>query len=168
RHYGEQDLALLQELAGRAALQVDNARLYAAAQQAVRLRDELVAMVSHDLRSPLNTIVTSAAVLELEPPADRRAKALTAIRRASAQMCRLVHDLLDISRLEAGGLPVTTTALPPAALVAEALGLFHDRAEALGVELRQSVPADLPRVRADRERILQVLSNLLDNALRHV
>ena len=102
RRFGEADLKIAIELASRAAMLVDNARLYAAARSAVRARDELVAFISHDLRDPLQSIAAATASLRLAPQTSDNAESLDGITRASTQMRRLVQDLLDVSMLEAG------------------------------------------------------------------
>lgn len=167
RRYTVDDLALFEELAGRAALLADNARLYQEAQEAVRTRDEMVAVVSHDIRSPLQTITTACAILELpELPPDRRQQGIDVIRRAVAQMERLATDLLDISRIEAGGLQLHMAEVDAAAVATEAAASLRGTADAESIALSVSAEPDLPRLWADRDRLLQVLANLLTNAFK--
>src|SRR5919198_1546718 len=108
RHYGADDLALVQELARRASLAVENARLFHEAQQATRARDEMLGVVAHDLRNPLNTIVMGASTLvELvpdTPPLLRRHAQI--VQRAADRMNKLIQDLLDVRRIETGHLVV--------------------------------------------------------------
>ena len=138
-----------------------------ALQQAVKARDEVVAVVSHDLRNPLGTIAAAAGLmLELELPVEQRREHLQIIVRATERMNRLMRDLLDIARIESGGLSVDPQAVDPAGLVDEALDLLRPLVVDRGLELSHGVAPSLPRVWADRDRVLQVLSNLIGNALK--
>lgn len=167
RRYGQEDLRLADELGHRAAIAVDNARLYRAAQRAVGARDEVLAIVAHDLRSPLSTILVGAnALLRRSPedPSTGMQDALHAIVRSAERMNRLISDLLDIARIEAGRLSLERVRQSAGALVLEAAEML--RPVATSPELRAEIPNDLPAVFADRERILQVLSNLVANAMK--
>lgn len=166
RRYTPEDLALLEELAGRAGLVADNARLYQAAQAAVRARDEMVAVVSHDIRGPLQTIMIACSILDLEMPEPRKAQSRAIIRRAVGQMERLATDLLDISRIEAGGIQLHCAEVDAAALLVEVAAAFQATADASLIRLEVMVEPSLPRLWADRDRLLQVLSNLLGNAFK--
>lgn len=143
-------------------------RAEAEAHEAVRSRDELLALVSHDLRNPLNTILAGSALL-LEAPLTEevRERQIGAIRRAAERMERLTRNLLDISRLEAGHLQIVTSALDARDLVDEALSACEFHVRGSGVTFSAEIDEGLPAVRAERERILQVLDNLLSNALRY-
>lgn len=170
RKYDDQDLRLAIDLANRAALLVDNARLYRDAQQAASAREEMMAIVSHDLRGPLNTIVTACAVLEnhdrLDP--ERRGAARSAILRATERMERLIQDLLDVARLDGGSLAFSFSPVDVENLVMDCVGLFRPQVEAKGILLEVSPTGALPWVHADRDRVMQVLSNFLANAIEHV
>lgn len=168
RRYGESDFELAQELAKRAGLAIDNARLYRQAQQATQARDELMAIVSHDLRSPLNAVLAGASLLlDLPLPEDKRQEQLRAIKRGAERMERLTRDLLDITRIEAGQLRLEPAPHPPRPLIEEALAGCAFAAGRTGVFVTSQVEEDLPDVHADRDRVLQVLDNLLANAIRH-
>ncbi|MBW3533870.1 MAG: PAS domain-containing protein [Gemmatimonadetes bacterium] len=168
RRFGEGDLAFAHELADRAALAVDNARLYKEAQEASRARDDMIAIVSHDLRSPLNAVLAGASLLlEIPLPDDKRQEQHEAIKRSAQRMESLTRDLLDITRIEAGHLRVEPKAEDARSLVDEALEAAGFAAAREGIALSCEVPGDLPRVKADRARILQVLDNLLSNSIRH-
>jgi PAS domain S-box-containing protein len=168
RHYGPADLALAEELASRAGLAIENARLYQESQRATRARDEVLAIVSHDLRNPLSTISMSGKLLlERTPPERaRERRQLEIIQRSAARMNRLIQDLLDVARMEAGHLSVERRREEVAPLVHEALELQRTLAEEKGIHLEETVEEALPVVEVDRERLLQVLQNLLSNALR--
>src|SRR6185503_7438826 len=107
------------ELARRAALLIDNARLYTEARSAIRARDDMIAIVSHDLRDPLQTITAAAATLRFESK-DDEAESVRRISLASTQMRRLVQDLLDLSRIDAGQLSIRQDRISLMALVKEA------------------------------------------------
>jgi signal transduction histidine kinase len=168
RRYDAEDLQLAVELANRAALLVDNARLYAEATSAVRARDDMIQVVSHDLRNPLQSISTAAAALGSNVPPEAQAKSLETIGLATVQMSRLVQDLLDISQMDAGRFAVAPASVDPETLVGETCTLFAQIAETRSVRLERRVARELGLVNADRGRIIQVLSNLVGNALKFV
>jgi PAS domain S-box-containing protein len=166
--FDEEDLAFVVEIGRRAALAVDNALLYAESQQAVRTREQVLAVVSHDLRNALGVIATSARLL-LSAPADAqpRTRRAETIIRACDRMDRLMRDLLDASRLQAGHLLSIDTAPQDAgAIIREACETFRAPAEQKLITIECSIGADVPQVVADHGRVLQVLSNLLSNALK--
>jgi signal transduction histidine kinase len=139
------------------------------AEEALRLRDELIAVVSHDLRNPLSAIVTSAAILGRlpPPPGDPRWKScLENIGRAAERMRRLIADLLDASDIEAGNFTVEPATCDTAPLIAEIVQMHAAAAAEKGVELTAAPPGPSVVFRCDRERILQVLENLVVNAIK--
>jgi PAS domain S-box-containing protein len=168
RHYDQDDLKLARELASRAALLVDNARLYAQARAAVRARDDMIAVVSHDLRSPLQSISSAATLLEFETQGSSASRSLEAIKLASSQMDRLLQDLLDLSLIDAGQLTVTRELTDAATLIDEARTMFEPLAREKAVRLVCRIEPGLPQIRIDRNRMQQVLANLLGNALKFV
>lgn len=139
----------------------------AALEREVAIREEVLSIVSHDLRNPLG-VISAAADLLLDLPLDRDQRRTQAeiISRTTDRMGRLIQDLLDVSRIEEGALVVRPSAEEPGALVEEVVTLFGGQAEEAGVTLEGDVDADLPRARADRDRIIQALSNLVSNALK--
>jgi signal transduction histidine kinase len=170
RQYGSDELLLAEELARRAALAIDNARLYEQAQTAVRTREEVLAVVSHDLRNPLGTIRGGATQL-LDAANGSKQHALTVkvaerIARASERMIYMIRDLLDFSSIEAGKLRIEAAEHDPGALVTEVVEMMHPLAAEKGVVLEKSVEAEHLKVRCDHERIMQVFSNLIGNAIK--
>ncbi len=138
-----------------------------ALRQAVRARDEVVAVVSHDLRNPVGTIqLASELSLEVPFPEEKQREQLSIIYRAASRMSRLIEDLLDVARIEAGGLAVEARPEFVTPIFEEAVALNQALAEERGLILRWEAGAHLPEVQADRDRVLQVLSNLVDNAIR--
>ncbi|NOK22601.1 sensor histidine kinase, partial [Corallococcus carmarthensis] len=167
RRYGARELAQAEELARRAALALDNAHLFETSEQAIRVRDEVLRIVAHDLRAPLNVIQLSAGVLERKLPPDAGIRRhLDALQKSVQRANRLIQDLLDVARMEGGTLSVEREPLEVAALVQEALEQHRALAESRSLRLVAHVPQGLPRVLADRERVPQILSNLLGNALK--
>jgi PAS domain S-box-containing protein len=168
RHFGPDDLALAEELARRAGLAVENARLFHAAEQATRARDEMLGVVAHDLRNPLSTI-TMASQMLLEISAPERTmerKQLEIMRRAAERMKRLISDLLDAKRIESGGLTVDPRPEEVTTVVGDALEMLRPLASSSSLQLDAAVPDGLPRVMVDPARVQQVLSNLVGNAIK--
>ena len=169
RNFDPMEVPSATELARRAALAVENAGLYRASQQAVRAREGVLSIVSHDLRNPLGTILMSARILlDSAPlPDDRRAKHLGVIIRATERMDRLIDDLLDVARLDAGQvLGLDREAHEIVDMVVEMNEAFRPRADAKMVRFSCDVADDLPPAWLDRLRILQVLANLISNAIK--
>jgi PAS domain S-box-containing protein len=169
RRFDEHDLALAIELARRAALAVDNARLYQAAEQATRARDDMLGVVAHDLRNPLSTIVMSASLLlELPPDIDGSLmrRQIEVVQRAANRMNRLIQDLLDVRRIDGGQLALDTKPESVSTVVNEAVEMLRPLAAANSLALTGELASELPRVLVDAPRILQVMSNLVGNAVK--
>lgn len=164
------DVAVGGQFGSSAALALENTRLYQEARQAVRERDELMAIVSHDLRNPVNAIVMLTGALMAQSdsgaPVAVELEQLQSVRGAARQADGLIQDLQDVSRITSGRLPMSARPVAVADLVNETSELFDSTAEAAGLTLTRELPADLPRVLADVARIQQVLSNLLVNAIK--
>ncbi|MFL5537797.1 MAG: MASE1 domain-containing protein [Longimicrobiaceae bacterium] len=169
--YGDADLALALEMAGRAALHVQNARLYHAARAAAVVRQRVISMVSHEMRSPLAAILLNAGALmdgTLPTAGEAGHKPLRSIVVAADQVERLIRDLADVTRLEGGGdFPVGREPFSPAALLREARLLLEPLTASAGVHAEWVAEGEPGTVVGDRERTLQVLSNLVSNARRH-
>ncbi|MDQ3308883.1 MAG: PAS domain S-box protein, partial [Gemmatimonadota bacterium] len=168
RRYNPLDMILAEELGRRAALAVDNARLYQQAQQAVRVRDDVLAIVSHDLRNPVNTISMSASLL-LDSGEEHRAstkRPLEVIKRTAERMNVLIKDLLEISKIEAGNAGVELARQEPAAVIEDVCETLEPLASHQSLVLVCNTAAGLPPILVDGDRILQVFSNLVGNALK--
>jgi PAS domain S-box-containing protein len=170
RCYDEADLALARELARRAALALDNARLYAEARDASRARQDILHVVSHDLRNALNALLLNLDILlvDAEPAegGDGGRPQLQSIQRSALHMERLVRDLLDVENLETGRFAVHPQAVDAGALIAEAIQMLRPLASERRIELAAAADPDLPTVRADPNRLQQVLVNLIGNAVK--
>jgi signal transduction histidine kinase len=133
------------------------------------MRDEVLAIVSHDLRNPLNTIKLSAGLLrqKLCPSEGMPGhKQVDIIERSSQRAVRLIQDLLEVGKIQSQRLQVERGRQDTARLVTEAAELHRGLAEAQGLRLTSELPALLPAVLADRERVQQVFSNLIGNAIK--
>jgi two-component system, chemotaxis family, sensor kinase Cph1 len=155
----------------RSAIELDLERQVLREQHAVRARDDLVAVVSHDLKNPLHVIQMQAALLprlagEGDDESSRRLHASSErIRRATDHMNTLIHDLLDLAKIEAGRFAVQCRPEDIADMIAESLIILRPLAEAKRQTIEQQLSATT-RVLADRERFFQVLSNLIGNAIK--
>ena len=163
RPFVEADLRVVEDVTQRAALILDNARLFAAATRAIQARDDLLGVVAHDLRNPLAAIASLAAVLEAKKTEGEIAEELAA---AANRMNRLIADLLDVTRMEAGHLSLKQERLPAGEVIADALEGQTPLASAASLELRLETAPYLPDVWADRDRLLQVFENLIGNAVK--
>jgi PAS domain S-box-containing protein len=144
-------------------------RLHRALEGAVRARDEVLGVVAHDLRNPLNAILFRLQGLRRHggEPERRNVTAVDHIRRASQRMNTLIQDLLDVARLEAGQrLVMRRQAISPAHLVNEVVKDHQERSVATKHELLVNIASGLPDMWADADRIHQVFDNLLGNALK--
>ncbi|RYZ35075.1 MAG: GAF domain-containing protein [Myxococcaceae bacterium] len=170
RRYGPDDLALAEDLCLRASLAIDNARLVGESRRAARAREDLLAVVSHDLKNPLGVVQLGAALLLRgtagKPGGEAVAKQANRINDAAERMSRLISDLLDWGRLEAGHLPLELGENSAMALATEALEAIRPLAEAKGLHLEADLPPEALRVKCDRSRVLQVMGNLLGNAVK--
>lgn len=176
RRFESADLPMAEELARRAAIAIDNARLYREAQKAVRAREDLLAVVSHDLRGPLGSIAMNAAVIlngendvddENDRHGEKRRRAGERIVRATRTMERLIRDLLDFATIESGHLSVELEPQPIRQIVREAIESLRPLVGPRSFELVDTLPAEHDGlVSCDRARVLQVLWNLVGNAVK--
>jgi signal transduction histidine kinase len=172
RRYGTEDLKLAEEVALRAALALDNARLYhdaeaarAEAQQANRAKDQFLSVVSHELKTPLASTLGWLRVLR-SGNGDHSGRGLASIERSVRVQARLIDDLLDVSRMVMGRVRVDRQPVELAALVAAAADTIRPEADTKGVRL--DVTTGLPPIgtTGDPERLQQIVWNLLSNAVK--
>jgi PAS domain S-box-containing protein len=168
RSFSEDQRALAEKFATLAATTLENARLYGLAQQANRARDDVLGVVSHDLRNPISAVAMCVRALEENPPANPadRAELLRTIRESAEWANRLIQDLLDVASIERGQLSLQLREQDPAQMVLQALHMFEVEAQHHGITLTTSLPTNLPLVQADNVRVIQVLGNLLRNAIK--
>lgn len=168
--YTRDDLNLANLVAARAAIAVDNARLYKKAQDAIRIREDVLAIVSHDLKNPLgvihgfNEIITDTFV---EMNVDKiNLEATKAIARSVRQMERLIGDLLDFAKIESGTLTIESKPNRLDQLIWSSVESVHHHLERKSIQLRTEIQPGLVEIICDADRIRQVLSNLLGNAIK--
>jgi len=167
RRYALADLALAEDLAQRAALAADNARLYREAQDASRAKDEFLAVLSHELRTPLTPVLGWVRMLRtgtLAPEATERA--LDTVERNTRLQAQLVEDLLDVSRIIAGKLSLNLRPVALGPIVDMVIEGAAASTLAKSIIVSRQVEPDLPRIEADANRLQQVVANLLSNAVK--
>jgi PAS domain S-box-containing protein len=138
--------------------------------QAIQARDDMMGIVSHDLRNPANAVkMLARSIIEDEGgdgvPDDVLAR-VAVIRQAAEQMDALIQDLLDVTRLEAGRLVVLTREVDVGPLIARSIEALRPLADAGGVALHAELPASPSMLQADSDRVLQLLSNVIGNAIK--
>jgi signal transduction histidine kinase len=139
------------------------------AEEASRAREEMLAVVAHDLRNPLNAVMmTTQLFADTEPSGQKRAQLLGVILRSARRMNRLIEDLLEVVRQESGKMNLDVDEISVASLLAQTAEMFQTTAEENGISLRvEEAPPGLT-VKGDSERIMQVLGNLVGNGLKFV
>lgn len=171
RHYDIADLETASELGRRAGVALQAARLYRSTRRAVRARDRLISVVSHDLRNSLATVLlNSSAVLEAANGADVPPpvlEQLSWIARSAEQMNRLISDLLNVSAFETGRIHLEVESHEAARIVQDSAALHAPLATEKGIDFTWGVEPALPPILADGERMQQVLGNLLGNAIKY-
>jgi signal transduction histidine kinase len=141
-------------------------QLYGEAQRVIDAREEILRIVAHDLRNPLNTVSMATSLLLDATTNPTHTSQLRIIRRAGERANRLIQDLLSVTTIEAGRLSIDPRKVAVADLIHEACEMLEPIAREKSITLTGSAAADLPAVRADPERVLQVFSNLVGNALK--
>jgi PAS domain S-box-containing protein len=161
------DLGFAEDLARLAALALDNARLHDAVRASLRARDEMVGVVSHDLRNPVAAVkMLSRTLLRATENGAQAHQNIELIAQAAEQMDALIRDLLDVNRLDVGKLAVSMVPVDPSVLLTDSLQTLRPLVEEKGISLDLQIEVGLPKVMADRERIQQILSNLVGNAIK--
>lgn len=168
RQFDDADVALADDLAHRAAFAIENARLYQESQQASKARDEILGVVSHDLRNPLSAISMCARVLLESPPtaSEERKELADAILESTHLMQRLIQDLLDVSTIESGHLKIHPRRESLGPIIDAVLTMVKEGADERGLMIVRDVPGGLPDVHVDSMRLEQVLANLVANAVK--
>jgi PAS domain S-box-containing protein len=167
RRYGPEDLALASDLARRAALAIDNARLYREAQEANRIKDEFLATLSHELRTPLTAVLGWAKLLstgQLDP--DTSTRALDTIQRNARAQQQIIEDILDVSRIITGKVRLEVSPVELAPVIEAALESLRPAADAKAIQMETALDAQTGFVMGDAARLQQVVWNLLSNAVK--
>jgi PAS domain S-box-containing protein len=174
RSYDQTDLALAEELARRAALAVENACLYQTAQQerekaeaANRIKDEFLAILSHELRSPLNPILGWTKLLQTRTLDEAtRQRALETIERNAKLQTQLIEDLLDVSRILRGKIVLNVCPVNLVTTIEAALETVRLAAETKNIQIQKNFAPDVGLVSGDSARLQQIIWNLLSNAVK--
>lgn len=162
------DLGFAEALARLAALALDNARLHDAVRASLRARDEMVDVVSHDLRNPVAAVKMLSRTLLRAPETDGASahETIELIAQAAEQMDALIRDLLEVSRLDSGKLVISPVSVDPSALLTDSLQTLRPLVDEKGMKLDLQIETELQKVMADPERIQQTLSNLVGNSIK--
>jgi signal transduction histidine kinase len=165
----ERVVNVIHDVTNQRRVELDNVRLMGEAHEALRAREDLLAIVSHDLRNPLGVVLASTALLlksNLPPDKQERARRqVEAIQRAGNRMNRLIRDLLDFASIQAGRLSVSLRPQDVAAMVNEVLEVSEPLAAAKSQHLVAEVAPELA-IRCDHDRVIQLFSNLVGNAVK--
>jgi PAS domain S-box-containing protein len=165
RFYGPNELAIAEDLAGRAAIAVENARLYQELREADRRKDEFLAMLAHELRNPLAPIRSGLEIMSMDQ-SDHH-EIIQLMQEQVEHVVRLVDDLLDVSRVVRGRIELRRESVEVAAVVRRSVKAVQRLVEGRNQELAVSMPQEPIWLTADPVRIVQVLENLLNNASKY-
>jgi PAS domain S-box-containing protein len=168
RSFTAESRGLVEKFAVPVALSLINASLYASAQRANQARDEVLNVVSHDLRNPLSAISMCVRALQATQPGDEanRAELRATITESVEAINRLIQDLVDVASIERGQLSLERGSTDAARILDRAAHMFRVEAESHGIKLTRDAGTGLPEINADEARIVQVLSNLIRNAIK--
>jgi signal transduction histidine kinase/DNA-binding response OmpR family regulator len=174
RHFSSADLALAEDLARRAAVAIDNARLYRSVREAKdaavaanRAKDQFLAVLSHELRTPLTPVLTTVQDLERDRTLGGELReALGMVRRNVELEARLIDDLLDLTRISKGKLQLSMATVDAHALLSSVLEICESDVVSKRQQVRVELAAACHHVRADSARLHQVFWNLIKNAVK--
>ncbi|MBD2213302.1 PAS domain-containing protein [Nostoc linckia FACHB-104] len=174
RHYTQSDLQLAEELARRASLAIDNAQLYRVAQSdrakaeaANRIKDEFLAVLSHELRSPLNPILGWTRILRSRRLEGKKAdQALETIERNAKLQAQLIEDLLDVSRILQGKMTLNVAPVNLATTITAALETVQLAAQAKSIDIQTTINPITGTITGDANRLQQIVWNLVSNAVK--
>ena len=168
RRYTEADLALATDLAHRAAVAIENTRLYQALREADRRKDEFLATLAHELRNPLAPVRNALEMLkQVKGDAALAEEARSMMQRQVAHMARLIDDLMDVSRITRGKLALRQEKVDLSAVVRDAAEVCRSAYADRGHEMRITLPPEPLHVHGDAVRLEQVVGNLLNNACKY-
>jgi PAS domain S-box-containing protein len=174
RHFNDSDLRLLQLAADRIALAIEQARLYEVEQQARRqaeeanrMKDEFLALVSHELRSPLNAMLGYARLLRYGPLDEQKvSKTVDVIERSGKAQIQLIEDLLDTARIISGKLHLDVGPVDLASVIDGAVQTIYPAADGRHIAIQTDLDPNVGQITGDTERLQQVIWNLLSNSVK--
>jgi len=166
--FEEEDIPLVLEIGRRCALFIESARLHRSEKRATQMRDEVLQILAHDLRNPLGSAMMQLALLRRPHgrPERRATRPIEALERAIKRMSRILEDLLEVTRVEAGQLELARARMTPSEIVAQVVESQRECVLRQSLELRTELAPDLPDVWADGSKVLQVIENLIGNAVK--
>ncbi len=158
--FNEEDQEVLMALGAHAAVAIENTRLFH--------QSDLIAEMVHELRTPLASLNTAAHLLAREDvPEERRQRVADVIRSEATRLSELATAFLDLARLESGRVQFKAEVLDPRILLGECVGVMRGKAHECGLTLNISIPEQLPALKVDRDKIKQVILNLISNAIKY-
>jgi PAS domain S-box-containing protein len=164
--FSEADVAFADELARRAGVAIENSRLYGEARAANRAKDDFLATLSHELRTPMTAVLGWARMLQMGMSQDESVDAVNAIEKSASVQMQLIEDILDMSRIMAGKMRIDRTPVDLRDVTEAALATVRPAAAAKQIEIFTSYPPNVPPVAGDGGRLQQVVWNLLTNAIK--
>jgi signal transduction histidine kinase len=169
-NYSEDNQRFLIRLADRAAIAIENTHLYQAAQQAIESKSQFISMVAHELKIPMTSIRGYADLIlqgTVGEVSDDQVQFLDTIRSNVDRMADLISDLSDISQLEAGRLKIEPRPLPLADCVRTPIADLRPQIDEKDHHVQIEIPDGLPMIYADPNRLIQILTNLISNAIKY-
>jgi PAS domain S-box-containing protein len=160
------DVAVIEDLVRRFQVASDRVQLYREAQDANRLKEEFLATLSHELRTPVNAILGWARILRTRPLEGSTLQAVEVIERNAKAQTRLIEDMLDVSRIVTGKLTFNVETLDLATVIGAALDSVRPAAQAKNIQLVEQVDPTTSPIQGDAQRLQQVIWNLLANAIK--
>ncbi|MCS7286820.1 MAG: GAF domain-containing protein [Anaerolineae bacterium] len=165
--FTREDLNFISSLADRAAIAINQARLFEEVRRASEAKSAFIGDISHELRNPLTSIKGYTDLIlagKSGPLSERQEELLRKVRSNAERMEKLLRDLSELSKIEAGKIPMDITSVNLKELIAELVDSCWEKAADKGLTVHMEVDDDLPPVKADRLRVTEILSNLMDNA----
>ncbi len=166
RRYNEADVTFAEELARRAGVAIENSRLYSAANAANQAKDDFLATLSHELRTPMTAVLGWARMLRMGLTPAESGEAVEAIEKSATVQMQLIEDILDMSRIMAGKMSVGREPADLRTVTEAALTAARPVAASKGIEILTSYAPQLPLVLGDGNRLQQIVGNLLTNATK--
>jgi PAS domain S-box-containing protein len=167
--YNTDDLHLAEELGRRAAIAIDNARLYREAQQASRAKSDFLAIVSHELRTPLNAIMGYSDIIEAGisgPVTENQKRQISRIRTSARHLLQIIEEILSYARLESGGLEIERAHTTVGTIANEVCAITEPVALGKGLTLEVKLPVPDRKLITDAPKARQILVNLISNAIK--